>query len=124
MAIYADSARSAAPPDMPVQGQEMAIAAEVGCVLSIGDRAAGALLARSYALDTYLPLTLAALQAGTPSWQHAKEMVHETATLSREAAGALEAHFLDPDAPNPARGPGGSDLEPHYRHCPGPAGSP
>lgn len=109
---------------MPVPGQEMAIAAEVGCVLAIGDRAAGALLAQSYALDTYLPLTLAALQAGTLSWLHAKEMVHETATLSREAAGALEAHFLDPDAPNPARGPGGSDLEPHYRHCPGPAGSP
>lgn len=103
-AIYADSARSAAPLYMPVQAQEMAIAAEVGCILAIGDRAAGALLAQSYALATSLPMTLAALQAGTVSWQHAKVMVDETATLDRDAAGALEAHFLDADAPNPARG--------------------
>jgi Domain of unknown function (DUF222) len=103
-ARYADSARSAAPPDMPVQAQEMAIAAEVGCVLSIGDRAAGALLAQSHALSTALPRTLAALQAGTVSWQHAKVMVDETATLDREAAEALEAHFLEAQAPNAARG--------------------
>ncbi|HEU4666231.1 MAG TPA: DUF222 domain-containing protein, partial [Arthrobacter sp.] len=103
-AMYAESARAVAPPDMPVQAQEMAIAAEVGCILAIGERAASALLGQSHALSTFLPRTLAALQAGTLSWQHAKEMVHETAALSREAAGALEVHFLDADAPNPARG--------------------
>ena len=103
-ARYADSARSAAPPDMPVQAQEMAIAAEVGCVLAIGDRAAGMLLEQSHALATFLPLTLAALQAGTVSWQHARVMVDETATLDCDAARVLEAHFLGADAANPARG--------------------
>ncbi|WP_426226087.1 DUF222 domain-containing protein [Pseudarthrobacter sp. DSP2-3-2b1] len=113
-ARYADSARSAAPPEMLVQAQEMAIAAEVGCVLAIGDGAAGALLAQSYALATSLPRTLAALQAGTVSWQHAKVMVDETATLDREAAGELEAHFLDADAPNPAGGCAAGEM-PAYR---------
>lgn len=92
----------------------MAIAAEVGCVLSIGDRAAAALLAQSYALSTSLPRTLAALQAGTVSWQHAKVMVDETATLDREAAGALEAHFLEAQAPNAARGCPAGEM-PAYR---------
>ena len=32
-ATYADTARAAAPPDMPVQAQEMAIAAEIGSLL-------------------------------------------------------------------------------------------
>ncbi|UEL27084.1 HNH endonuclease signature motif containing protein [Pseudarthrobacter sp. L1SW] len=103
-ATYADSARSAAPLDMPAQAQEMAIAAEVGCVLAIADRAAGMLLEQSHALATSLPATLSALQAGTLSWQHAKVMVDETATLDRDAAGALEAHFLGDDAASPARG--------------------
>ncbi|MET4588529.1 DUF222 domain-containing protein [Arthrobacter sp. 754] len=113
-AKYADSARSAAPPEMPVQAQEMAIAAEVGCVLAIGDGAAGALLSQSYALANSLPRTLAALQAGTVSWQHARVMVDETATLDHVAAGALEAHFLDPDAPNPASGCPAGEM-PAYR---------
>ncbi|UKA73812.1 HNH endonuclease signature motif containing protein [Arthrobacter sp. FW306-07-I] len=103
-ATYAESARSAAPLDVPVQAQEMAIAAEVGCVLAIGDRAAATLLEQSHALTTFLPLTLAALQEGTVSWQHAKVIVDETATLDRDAAGALEAQFLDAGALNPVRG--------------------
>ncbi len=102
-ATYAESARSTAPLDMPVQAQEMAIAAEIGCILAIGDRAAGALVAQSYALATSLPLTLEALKAGSVSWQHAKVMVDETATLDRAAAGALEAHFLDDDELKSAR---------------------
>ncbi|WP_163164369.1 HNH endonuclease signature motif containing protein [Arthrobacter sp. Alg241-R88] len=98
---YADSARAAAP-DAPVQAQEMAIAAEIGCVLALSDRAAGGLLAQSYALTTSLPRTLAALQEGTISWQHARVMVDEAATLDPAGAAALEAHFLDPDTPRPA----------------------
>ncbi|MDQ0664068.1 hypothetical protein QFZ35_002566 [Arthrobacter ulcerisalmonis] len=113
-ARYADSARSAAPSDMPVLAQEMAIAAEVGCVLAIGDRAASALLAQSHALATALPRTLAALHAGTVSWQHAKVMVDETATLDREAAAALEAHFLEAQAPDAARGCPAGEM-PAYR---------
>lgn len=111
---YADSARSAAPLDMPVQAKEMAIAAEVGCVLAIGDRAAGMLLEQSHALNTFLPRTLAAVQEGIVSWQHAKVMVDETATLDREAAGALEAHFLDAGAANPAPGCPAGEM-PAYR---------
>ncbi|WP_461173502.1 HNH endonuclease [Arthrobacter sp. Z1-9] len=101
-ATYADTARAAAAPNAPVQAQEMAIAAEIGCVLALSDRAAGALLAQSYALTTSLPRTLAALQEGTISWQHARVMVDETATLDPAGAAALEAHFLDPDTPKPA----------------------
>ncbi len=78
--------------------------AEVGCVLAIGDRAAGALLGESHALTTSLPRTLAALQAGTISWQYARTMVEQTLSLGPAAAAALEAHFLDPEAPNADRG--------------------
>jgi hypothetical protein len=99
---YADTARAAAPPDAPVQAQEMAIAAEIGSLLALSDRAAGALLAQSHALTTSLPRTLAALHNGTISWQHAKVMVDEAATLDSAGAAALEAHFLDPDVPRPA----------------------
>ncbi|MFM9275377.1 endonuclease, partial [Pseudarthrobacter sp. NKDBFgelt] len=41
---YADTAHALAPPGMPVQAQEMAVAAEIGCVLAIGPRAASAFL--------------------------------------------------------------------------------
>lgn len=73
-------------------------------MLTIGERAAGALLAQAHALTTTLPLTLSALQAGSISWQHARAMIDETACLDTAGAGALEAHFLDPEAPNAARG--------------------
>ncbi|TNB73789.1 DUF222 domain-containing protein [Arthrobacter sp. BB-1] len=98
---YAGTARAAAPPDAPVQAQEMAIAAEISCVMAIGDRAAGALLARSHALTSSLPRTLAALHNGTISWQHATVMVDEAATLDPAGAAALEAYFLDQHTPQP-----------------------
>ncbi|MDQ0692482.1 HNH endonuclease signature motif containing protein [Arthrobacter sp. W4I7] len=84
--------------------QDRSLVAEVGCVLAIGDRAAGALLAESHALTTSLPRCLAALQSGTMSWAHARTMVEQTASLDRAAAAIMEAHFLDPDAPDAARG--------------------
>lgn len=84
--------------------QDRSLVAEVGCALAIGDRAAGALLAESHALTTSLPRALAALQAGTMSWAHARTMVEQTSCLDPAAAAALEAHFLDPDAPGAARG--------------------
>ncbi|MEW1919969.1 HNH endonuclease signature motif containing protein [Pseudarthrobacter oxydans] len=99
---YADTAHALAPPGMPVQAQEMAVAAEIGCVLALGPRAASAFLSVSHALTTTLPLTLAALHAGTISWQHARGMADEAATLDAAGATALEAHFLDPDTPRPA----------------------
>ncbi|WP_050054605.1 HNH endonuclease signature motif containing protein [Pseudarthrobacter siccitolerans] len=84
--------------------QDRSLVAEVGCALAIGDRAAGALLAESHALTTSLPRALAALQAGTMSWAHARTMVEQTSCLDAAGAAALEAHFLDPDAPGAARG--------------------
>ncbi|MDV2977568.1 UNVERIFIED_CONTAM: DUF222 domain-containing protein [Actinomycetes bacterium ARC8] len=98
---YAGTAHTLAPPGMPVQGQEMAVAAEIGCVLALGPRAASTFLSVSHALTTTLPLTLAALHAGTISWQHALVMVDEAATLDPAGVVALEAHFLDPAVPKP-----------------------
>lgn len=62
------------------------------------------MLAETYALASSLPLTLAALRSGHISWQHARTMVDQTASLDSAGAAALEAHFLDPDTRNPARG--------------------
>ena len=52
------------------------------------------------------------MQAGTISWQHARIIVDETSSLDAAGAAALEAHFLDPDAPNPARGCPAGELVP------------
>ncbi|WP_426939787.1 DUF222 domain-containing protein [Pseudarthrobacter sp. S6] len=97
-------------------GQEMAVIAEVACVLAVSERAASALLAEARALTTALPLTFSALQAGVISWQHARIMVDETTNLDRAAAAALEAHFLDPDVANPARGFAGELIPGRFRH--------
>jgi hypothetical protein len=101
---YAESAYAVAGPDAPVRAQEMAVTAEIGCVLALGPRAASSFLADSHALTATLPRTLEALQAGAISWGHAVVMADETACLDAAGAAALEAHFLDPDAPDPARG--------------------
>ncbi|MDP9987229.1 HNH endonuclease [Arthrobacter sp. FW306-05-C] len=101
---YAESACAVAGPGVPVQAQEMAVAAEIGCVLALGPRAASSFLATSHALMSSLPRTLAGLQAGTLSWQHAVVMADEAVCLDAAGAAALEAHFLDPDAQDPARG--------------------
>ncbi|WP_223987440.1 HNH endonuclease signature motif containing protein [Arthrobacter sp. NicSoilB8] len=89
--------------------REMALVAEVACVLTVSERTAGALLSDALALTSSLPLTLAALGAGTISWAHARIIIDETQNLDRAGAAGLEEHFLDPDAPDagapsPARG--------------------
>lgn len=117
---YAEAAASLASPVASARdamAREMAVTAEIACVLTIGERAAGALLAQAHALTTTLPLTLSALQAGSISWQHARAMIDEAACLDPAGAGALEAHFLDPEAPNPARGcPAGELPASRFRH--------
>jgi hypothetical protein len=119
-AVYAASAEALAGPAESPQdhrGQEMAVVAEVACVLTVSERAAGALLAEAHQLTTALPLTLSALQAGTISWQHARIMVDETVNLDPAGAQALEAHFLDPDVANPAQGcPAGGLIPGRFRH--------
>lgn len=114
-ADYAQATRFLAPPAPSPRdraAQAMALVAEVACVLTVSERAAGALLSESRALTTALPLTLAALQAGTISWQHARTIVDETSSLDAAGTAGLEAHFLDPEAPNPARGCPAGDLVP------------
>lgn len=77
--------------------QEMSRVAEVACTLTIGERAAAALLGEAHALTTSLPAALDALEAGTIGWQHARIVVEETAGLTPAATSALEAHFFGPD---------------------------
>lgn len=92
--------------------REMSLVAEVACALTIGERAASALLGEAHALTTSLPAALDALQAGKISWQHARIIVDEAAGLNTAAAAALVAHFLDPEAPNAARGAAAGELVP------------
>jgi hypothetical protein len=92
--------------------QERSIVSEVACVLTVSERSASALLGQAHELTTTLPLTLAGLEAGDLSWQHARIMVDETANLDPAGAAAMEAHFLGPDAVNPARGCPAGELVP------------
>ncbi|MEZ2392013.1 DUF222 domain-containing protein [bacterium RCC_150] len=91
---------------------ERSVVAELACVLRVGERSAEALLGQARVLAEGLPLTRAALVAGEMSWQHARVMVEETVGMDAAGAAALEAHFLDPDAPDPARGAGPGELVP------------
>jgi Domain of unknown function (DUF222) len=114
-AEYVQATRALAPPAASPHertAREMALVAELACVLTVSERTAGALLSECQALTTALPLTLTALQAGTISWQHARIIVEETTSLDPAGTAALEAHFLDPDASNPARGCQAGDLVP------------
>ncbi|MET3721721.1 hypothetical protein ABIB27_003597 [Arthrobacter sp. UYEF21] len=119
-AQFAVTAASVAPPGAsPGEGsaREAAVTAEVACVLTIGERAAGSLLDQAQVLTTALPLTLSALQKGAISWQHARAMVEETATLDSDGAAALEGHFLGPDASDPASScPAGEMPAFRFRH--------
>ncbi|MDP9999855.1 hypothetical protein J2W15_003367 [Pseudarthrobacter sulfonivorans] len=115
---FASTVRAIAGPAVSPEdhtAQDMSIVAEVACALTVSERTAGGLLGEAHRLTTALPLTLAALQAGTLSWQHARIMVDETTNLEPAAAHALEAHFLDPEAPNPARGAAGGMVPGRFR---------
>ncbi|MDR7160618.1 DUF222 domain-containing protein [Arthrobacter sp. BE255] len=117
---FADKSMAlAAPARTPGEhtAQEMGVVSEVACVLTVSERSASALLAQSRELTTTLPITYEALQEGSISWQHARVMVDEAANLDPGVAAALEAHFLDPDAPNPAQGcPAGEMVPSRFRH--------
>ena len=115
VAGYAKAEKALASPAESPQDRtvrEMAVTSEIACVLTISERAASALLCDALELTTVRPLTLSALQAGALSWQHARIMVDETANLDPAGAAALEAHFLDPDAPEAARGIPAGELVP------------
>nr|WP_307038160.1 HNH endonuclease signature motif containing protein [Arthrobacter sp. B3I4] len=97
--------------------RQVAETAEVACALTVSERTAGALLCQAVTLTTVLPLTLASLQAGHISWQHARVLVDETTNLDPAAAAALERNFLAPyfpgmGVPDRARGCLAGDLVP------------
>ncbi|MDR7084406.1 hypothetical protein J2X01_003715 [Arthrobacter ginsengisoli] len=112
---YLQATEALAPPALSPHDatcQEMAVRAEVACVLTVSEQTAAAFLSDCQDLTQGLPLTLAALSAGTISWAHARILVAETTGLDPAGAAALEAHFLDPAAPDPARGCPAGDLVP------------
>lgn len=112
---FVEATRALASPAASPQEQsamEMGLVAELACVLTVSERTAGAFLQESRQLSTVLPLTLGALQAGTISWQRARILVDETTGVPAVAAAAVEAHFLDPDAVNAARGCPAGELVP------------
>ncbi|SEQ01942.1 HNH endonuclease [Arthrobacter sp. OV608] len=111
---YADTAQLIAGPEAPVQALEMSVAAEIGALLALGPRAAGAFLAASHAITKERPLTFSALQAGTITWPHALVMAEETAGLDPAGAAALESHFLDPEVSRPSTAAPVGEL-PAYR---------
>nr|WP_308932117.1 DUF222 domain-containing protein [Arthrobacter sp. SLBN-112] len=115
LASYTESADALEGPAQSAyesSAREMSQVTEVACLLTIGERAAAALLGEAHALTTTLPAALDALQAGKISWQHARIIVDETTGLDKAAASALEAHFLDAEAPNAARGAAAGELAP------------
>ena len=106
--------RAMIPPEAPVHERtyaEMSAVEEIAGVLTVSSGAAGALVTQSRQLCA-VPLSMDALSAGTISWQHAKIIADETDGLGTAGAAALVAHFLDPDAPTPARGAAPGDLVP------------
>jgi hypothetical protein len=100
----------ASPQDSAVR--RISVTAEVAGALTVSEGAASRLLVEASMLGTELPVTLAALRAGSISWQHARIMCDETDGLDPEATAAFEAHFLDPHAPGFARGCPAGELTP------------
>ncbi|WP_258806211.1 HNH endonuclease signature motif containing protein [Pseudarthrobacter sp. NS4] len=102
------------PPEASAQDRaygEMSAVEEIAGVLTISSGAAGAFVHQSRRLCS-LPPALDALASGAVSWQHARIIADETEGLGPAGAAALVAHFLDPDAPNPARGAAPGELVP------------
>jgi hypothetical protein len=112
---FAAAEEATTPPGTSAQDRtvrRMSVTAEVAGALTVSEGSAARLLAEGAVLSTDLPLTLAALDSGTLSWQHARVMCDETDGLDSAAAAAFEAHFLDADAPGYARGCPAGELTP------------
>jgi hypothetical protein len=112
---FAAAEEALAPPGAFVQDRtvrQMSVTAEVAGALTVSEGSAARLLSEGAVLSTDQPLTLAALDSGSISWQHGRIMCDETEGLDPAAAAAFEAHFLDPDAPGYARGCPAGELTP------------
>lgn len=90
---------------------EISAVEEIAGILTVSSGAAAAFLAQSRRVCS-LPTAFEALSTGSLSWQHARVIADETENLDHAGAVALADHFLDPDAPNPARGCPAGQLVP------------
>ncbi|TNB74163.1 DUF222 domain-containing protein [Arthrobacter sp. BB-1] len=102
------------PPDAPLHDRtytEISTVEEIAGILTISSGAASAFVTQSRQVCAMPPL-MDALSAGSLSWQQARIFTDETEALDRADAAALVAHFLDPHAPNPARGCPASEMVP------------
>lgn len=102
------------PPDAALHERtytEMSTVEEIGGILTISSGAASAFVDQSRQVCA-LPPVMDALSTGSLSWQQARIFADETEALDHPAAAALVEHFLDPDAPNPARGCPAPELVP------------
>ncbi|WP_459791115.1 HNH endonuclease signature motif containing protein [Arthrobacter sp. AD-310] len=102
------------PPDAPLHERtytEMSTIEEIAGILTISSGAASAFVNQSRQVCA-LPRVVDALSAGALSWQQARIFADETEALDHPAAAALVEHFLDPEAPNPARGCPATELVP------------
>ncbi|MEV7573515.1 HNH endonuclease signature motif containing protein [Pseudarthrobacter sp. NPDC089323] len=109
-----DLQQAMTPPDASTHDRtyaEISTMEEIAGVLTISSGAAGAFITQSRHVCS-LPSVYGALSSGALSWQGAKIIADETEALDHPAAVALADHFLDPDAPNPARGCPAADLVP------------
>ncbi|MGC0236248.1 HNH endonuclease signature motif containing protein [Arthrobacter nitrophenolicus] len=109
-----DLQQAMTPPDASTQDRtyaEISAVEEIAGVLTISSGAAGAFLSQARQVCS-LPSVYEALSTGSLSWQGARIIADETENLDHPAALALADHFLDPDAPNPARGCPATNLVP------------
>jgi len=109
-----DLQQAMTPPNASTQDRtyaEISAVEEIAGVLTISAGAAGAFITQSRRVCS-LPSVYGALSSGALSWQGARIIADETDNLDHPAAVALADHFLDPDAPNPARGCPAANLVP------------
>ncbi|ELT44519.1 hypothetical protein G205_10972, partial [Arthrobacter nitrophenolicus] len=109
-----DLQQAMTPPDASTQDRtyaEISTVEEIAGVLTISSGAAGAFITQARQVCS-LPSVYGALSTGSLSWQGARIIADETEALDHPAAVALADHFLDPDAPNPARGCPAANLVP------------
>ncbi|WP_240684910.1 HNH endonuclease signature motif containing protein [Arthrobacter nitrophenolicus] len=102
------------PPDARLQERtfrEISVVEEIAGILTISSGAAGAFITQARRVCS-LPSVYEALSCGALSWQGARIIADETENLDHPAAVALADHFLDPDAPNLARGCPATNLVP------------
>ncbi|MET3771141.1 HNH endonuclease signature motif containing protein [Arthrobacter nitrophenolicus] len=109
-----DLQQAMTPPDASAHDRtftEISTVEEIAGVLTISYGAAGAFITQARRVCA-LPSVYGNLSSGALSWQGARIIADETEALDHPAAVALADHFLDPDAPNPARGCPATNLVP------------